>query len=404
MRSTIFDVVSKIQRSQALQQPDWPDRAQVERVRATLAASEALVSLEQVKVLRSILAYVAAGEAHIVQSGDCSEDPRECLAEHVWRKSAVLDLIAGTLKLATRKPVVRVGRIAGQFAKPRSKPLERIGDVEIPVYRGHMVNAVESDDEGGRRPDPLRILVGYMAARDIMEHLGWLQGDADSDRLQIDSPVWTSHEALLLDYELPMIREYADGRRWLSSTHWPWVGDRTRQVDGAHVGLLAEVSNPVACKVGPSISRDEVSGLCERLDPRREPGRLTLIARMGADTVADRLPALVATVRSAGHPVIWLCDPMHGNTTTTPDGHKTRLVEAILSEIREFTRAVASAGGVAGGVHLETTPDDVTECVPDVSALGSVRERYTSLCDPRLTAWQAVRVTAAWGEATTREE
>jgi 3-deoxy-7-phosphoheptulonate synthase len=199
-----------------------------------------------------------------------------------------------------------------------------------------------------------------------------------------------------------MIREHEDGRRWLGSTHWPWIGDRTRQVDGAHVNMLVEVSNPVACKVGPSMGRAEMVELCGKLDPHREPGRLTLIARMGAGTVTDRLPALVQAVRSAGHPVIWLCDPMHGNTITTPDGRKTRLVEVILREVRQFTRAVASAGGVAGGLHLETTPDDVTECAPDGTALRSVGDRYTSFCDPRLTPWQAASVAAAWGDTATR--
>jgi 3-deoxy-7-phosphoheptulonate synthase len=404
MRPTVADIIASIERASALQQPEWTDQAQVQRVRATLAASEPLVSLEQVNELHSLLACVAAGEAHVVQCGDCAEDPQECRAAHVWRKSAVLDLIAGTMKLATHKPVIRVGRIAGQFAKPRSKRVERVGGIEVPAYRGHMVNGPEPDSEGARRPDPLRILAGYMAARDIMEQLGWRRPEASSCRPQIESPVWTSHEALLLDYELPMIRDYGDGRRWLGSAHWPWVGDRTRQVDGAHVRMLAAVINPVACKVGPSMGPEEVVDLCARLDPHRQPGRLTLIARMGADRVADRLPGLVEAVRAAGHPVIWLCDPMHGNTTTTPEGRKTRLVEAIFGEIREFTHAVASAGGVAGGVHLETTPDDVTECVPDASALGSVGHRYTSFCDPRLTPWQAISVMSAWGDNTTGEE
>jgi 3-deoxy-7-phosphoheptulonate synthase len=262
-----------------------------------------------------------------------------------------------------------------------------------------MVNDPEPEADGRRRADPLRILTGYMAAGGIMEHLGWRGMSPEQVGPRMEAPVWTSHEALLLDYELPMIRTLADGRRWLSSTHWPWVGDRTRQLDGAHVALLAAITNPVACKVGPSMSTDELARLCERLDPHRKPGRLTLIARLGAGTVADRLPELVATVERAGHPVVWLCDPMHGNTITAPNGHKTRLLVTIAQEIREFRQAVTAAGGVAGGVHLETTPDDVTECVADASALVSVGDRYTSLCDPRLTPWQAVSVLAAWTEA-----
>jgi 3-deoxy-7-phosphoheptulonate synthase len=195
---------------------------------------------------------------------------------------------------------------------------------------------------------------------------------------------------------MPMLRKLDGGALWLSSTHWPWIGDRTRQVDGAHVALLAGIVNPVACKVGPTVTAAELIDLCGRLDPEREAGRLTLIARMGADRVADRLPWLVDAVRAAGHPAIWLCDPMHGNTITTPDGRKTRLVDRISRELGEFRLAVASAGGVAGGVHLETTPEDVTECVADAGALGTVGARYTSLCDPRLTPWQAMSVVSMW--------
>ena len=367
-------------------------------MRAVLASRPPLVKAEDVRTLRSLLARVAAGDAHVVQAGDCAEDPEECTAEHIWRKSAVLDLLAATLKMITHTPVLRVGRIAGQFAKPRSKPVERVGDLELPVYRGHMVNSPEPDPES-RRPDPLRILTSYMAATDIMEQLGWRGATVPQPLPHLEPLVWTSHEALLLDYETPMIRELGDGQRWLGSTHWPWIGERTRQLDGAHVALIADVVNPVACKVGPGVSTDEIVALCERLDPEREPGRLTLIARMGANVVADRLPALVEAVRGAGHPVIWLSDPMHGNTITAPDGNKTRLLETISREIRDFRHAVAVAGGVAGGLHLETTPDDVTECVADASALGSVGAKHTSFCDPRLNPRQAVSVIAAWSDS-----
>jgi 3-deoxy-7-phosphoheptulonate synthase len=395
VRTQAADVIVDIERYEALQQPPWSDRGHVRQVRAILGGRPPLVTAEQVDALRGLLAQVAAGEALVVQSGDCSEDPADNTAAIVGRKAAVLDLLAGALKLAAPGPVVRVGRIAGQFAKPRSKPYEQVGTVELPAYRGHMVN--DPDPKAGRHADPLRILTGYMAAGGIMEHLGWRGPGRPGPR--IEAPVWTSHEALLLDYELPMIRTLADGRRWLASTHWPWVGDRTRQLDGAHVALLAAISNPVACKVGPSMGADEIVRLCERLDPHRRPGRLTLIARMGAGTVAERLPGLVAAVQRAGHPVVWLCDPMHGNTITTPDGLKTRLLVAIAQELREFRQVAAAAGAVAGGIHLETTPDDVTECVEDASALASVGERYTSLCDPRLTPWQAVCMVAAWSGA-----
>ncbi|MFE5483581.1 3-deoxy-7-phosphoheptulonate synthase [Streptomyces sp. NPDC056527] len=388
MDNTLLD----IRRRPALQQPVWDDASQVERVREELSVRPALVSPQDVHTLRTLLARVAAGEAVIVQSGDCSEDPDESTAQHVARKAAVLDLLAGAMKMITHKPVIRVGRMAGQFAKPRSNDTEKVGELELPVYRGHMVNGPEPDAES-RRPDPLRLLTGYMAANDIMGHLGWRK---PVGRPVIDPPVWTSHEALLLDYEVPMLRRDDEGRLLLASTHFPWIGERTRQTDGAHVALLAEVVNPVACKVGPGMTPDELLTLCEILDPAREPGRLTLIARMGAEKVAQKLPPLVEAVRAAGHPVIWLTDPMHGNTVTAPGGLKTRYTTTVEREISEFQLAVRSSGGIAGGVHLETTPDDVTECVLGEQWVGRCGEYYTSFCDPRLNPGQAVTAISAW--------
>ncbi|MFF8727216.1 3-deoxy-7-phosphoheptulonate synthase [Streptomyces sp. NPDC015171] len=388
-------------RKPALQQPEWDDPSQVRRIREVLAARPPLVKAEDVHALRALLAQVARGNALVVQAGDCAENPAECDAAYVWRKSALLDMLAATLKMSAHKPVVRVGRIAGQFAKPRSRPLERIGDLELPVYRGHMVNGPEPTPED-RRHDPLRLLTSYMTASDVMEHLGW-RGSAHFGQQPLAEPrMWTSHEALVLDYELPMVRELGDGRRWLGSTHWPWIGERTRQLDGAHLDLVADIVNPVAVKVGPATTVETVTLLCEQLDPLREPGRLTLIARMGADLVAERLPALVEAVRLAGHPVIWLSDPMHGNTVTGPDGHKTRLLETMAREVRGFLRAVSDAGGTAGGLHLETTPDDVLECAADVSVFERETLRRTSLCDPRLNPEQAVALVSAWADADVR--
>ncbi|MEV1052934.1 3-deoxy-7-phosphoheptulonate synthase [Streptomyces sp. NPDC049887] len=387
------NVLLDLQARPTPQQPQWDDLPQVQRVRAELANRPALVSADSVRTLRSQLARVAAGEALVVQAGDCAEDPDDCTPGAVARKAAVLDLLAGALRLATGKPVVRVGRVAGQFGKPRSNNTEQVDGVELPVYRGHMVNSPEPTPEG-RRPDPLRLLTGYMAADDIMRHLGWRRQDRQA---AIDPVVWTSHEALLLDYEIPMLRREGDGLL-LSSTHWPWIGERTRQADGAHVALLAETVNPVACKVGPKMSPAELLDLCERLDPRREPGRLTLIARMGADTVADALPPLVRAVRAAGHPVIWLTDPMHGNTVSTPGGFKTRFVETVEREVVAFQYAVTENGGTAGGLHLETTPDAVTECVPNEASVDLVGDAYATFCDPRLNAGQAVSVVSAWRE------
>nr|AFG19410.1 MycB1 [Streptomyces flaveolus] len=389
-------------RKPALQQPEWDDPSQVRRIREVLAARPPLVRAEDVCALRTLLAQVARGGALVVQAGDCAENPDECDATHVTRKSAVLDMLAATLKMAAHKPVVRVGRIAGQFAKPRSSAVERVGGLELPVYRGHMVNGPEPTPEA-RRHDPLRLLTSYMTASDVMEHLGWRGPAFAGHRPPLIEPrVWTSHEALVLDYELPLIRELGDGRRWLGSTHWPWIGERTRRLDGAHLDLVADIVNPVAVKVGPTTTAEEITALCERLDPLRDPGRLTLIARMGADLVRDRLPVLVEAVRVAGHPVIWLSDPMHGNTVTGPDGHKTRLLETMAREIRGFLRAVADSGGTAGGLHLETTPDDVLECVADLSVFEGKAVRRSSLCDPQLNPEQAVSLVAAWADVDVR--
>jgi len=381
----------------ARQQPEWADPSAAERVRAILADRPPLVRPEDVRRLRGLLARVARGEAHVVQAGDCAENPEECTAEHVWRKSALLDLLMATLKMNTGKPAVRVGRIAGQFAKPRSQPVERVGGLELPVYRGHMVNGPEPDPES-RRHDPLRLLTAYMAASDVMGHLGWCGPAGHAVQPGIEPWVWTSHEALVLDYEVPLVRELGGGRRLLGSTHWPWIGERTRQLDGAHIDLIADIINPVAVKIGPTTTTEEITALCERLDPLREPGRLTLIARMGADAVSEVLPPLVEAVRLTGHPVIWICDPMHGNTVTIPDGHKTRLLHTMAREIRGFRQAVATAGGTAGGLHLETTPDDVVECAADLSVFDRNDVRRTSLCDPRLNPEQAVALVSAWSD------
>jgi 3-deoxy-7-phosphoheptulonate synthase len=291
------------------------------------------------------------------------------------------------LALRSARPVVRVGRIAGQFAKPRSQRTELVDGRELDVYRGHMVNSPEPDAQL-RVPDPKRLLSGYWAASSVLETIR-----AGNAAERADRALWTSHEALLLDFEVPMVRADRDGYL-LSSTHWPWIGERTRQVDGAHVAVMASVTNPVACKVGPTMTTDEVLGLCARLDPRREPGRLTLISRMGAGVVADRLPPLVRAVRAEGHPVIWLCDPMHGNTVLSRDGRKTRHLGAIIAELTGFFAALRAAGGWPGGIHLETTGERVTECLSDVPAIGEadLARCYTTACDPRLNPDQTREV------------
>lgn len=375
----------------AQQQPDWTGDPRLESVRDVLAERPALVTRGEVDALRGLLAEVAHGRRQVVQAGDCAEDPAECAAGPVSRKAELLDELAEAMRARSGVPVLRVGRIAGQFAKPRSRPVERTNG-RLPVYRGHMVNAPEPDVRA-RRPAPPRMVACHDAAALAMAALRLRGGGGTGAR---EVRVWTSHEALVLDYELPLMRRDHDGRLLLTSTHWPWIGERTRQPDGAHVRLLASVDNPVSCKIGPSCAPDDLLRLCGLLDPDRVPGRLTLIARMGAGTVAERLPGLVSAVRAAGHPVSWLSDPMHGNTVTGPGGLKTRRIDEIVREVVGFQDAVTAAGGVAGGLHLETTPHAVTECVVDASGLDRLDGAYTTLCDPRLNPWQALDVVSAW--------
>lgn len=376
----------------AAQQPAWTDDPGLPGVRRELAARPPLTRIEDIDRLRALLARVATRDYRVIMAGDCAEDPAECTASDVRGKAALVETLAGIIKMNTRRPVVRAGRIGGQFAKPRSSGTERIGRLELPVYRGHMVNAPEPVPEL-RAPAPERMLACYASAEKVFDHL-W--GDAAQRDQAVDGPLWTAHEALLLDYEIPMLRTSPDGRTFLASTHWPWIGDRTREPDGAHTALLSRVANPVACKIGPSSTVRGLLELCARLDPEREPGRLTLIARMGAGRPSGHLTDLVTAVREAGHPVIWLTDPMHGNTVKTPAGLKSRYVDSILQEMREFQVTVNAAGGVAGGLHLETTPENVTECVARSSEASHVTTKYTSLCDPRLNPEQAVTVASSW--------
>ncbi|HEY7594368.1 MAG TPA: 3-deoxy-7-phosphoheptulonate synthase [Actinophytocola sp.] len=385
-------------RAAARQQPDWSDPGLAEQVREELAMLPPLVSLDETARLRELLAGVVAGRGWVVQTGDCAEDPADCTPRVIARKVGLVDELARTLSGDSGEPVVRVGRIAGQFGKPRSAATELVDGVELPVFRGHMVNSPEADHES-RRHDPKRVVHGYWAASAAVDLLRPRLSGTD---IVVDpgrNRVWTSHEALLLDYELPMVRPTPTGSLLLTSTHWPWIGDRTRQLHGAHVRLLAAVDNPVACKVGPTTTADELLALCESLDPGREPGRLTLISRMGASRVSDLLPGLVSAVHANGWPVIWLCDPMHGNTIATPAGRKTRLLPSVLGEVRTFHAVVTGTGAVAGGLHLEATPDEVTECVSDLAAFETdAPDAYTTLCDPRLNTHQAVAVAALWHE------
>ncbi|WP_019814475.1 3-deoxy-7-phosphoheptulonate synthase [Saccharomonospora saliphila] len=381
----------------ARQQPDWPAGAPVEVVRRTLRALPAVAEWHEIETLRALLADVAAGEARLIQAGDCAEDPAQCTPSWVSAKAALVEGLADVLD-PEGGAVVRVGRIAGQFAKPRSQSWEEVGDMLVPAFRGHAVNAHEAGPET-RRPDPHRLLSCYHAALDAATTLRERAAGAGP---RPQRRVWTSHEALLLDYEVPFLRRDPWNRPLLTSTHLPWVGERTRELDGAHVRLLSAVVNPVACKIGPRTTPDEITELCARLDPEREHGRLTLIARLGADRTAEVLPGLVEAVRGAGHPAIWLCDPMHGNTITAPDGRKTRLLSSMRREVALF-REVLDAGRVrAAGLHLEVTPEAVGECVADEDELDRVGEpAYSTACDPRLSDEQATELAREFRTAGT---
>ncbi|AUG79103.1 phospho-2-dehydro-3-deoxyheptonate aldolase [Kitasatospora sp. MMS16-BH015] len=389
----------------AVQQPSWADPVRAAATRAELARLPGLVTDEEVRQLRALLAEAASGHYEVIQAGDCAEDPAECDPSTVMRKAGLLDALAGVMVAGTGRPVLRIGRIAGQFAKPRSTDTELVDGVELPVYRGHLINGPEPTP-ADRRADPRRMLDCYHAAAAAVTHL---RQRTSAWTLPSGAPVWTSHEALVFDYELPLLRRAASGRILLTSTHLPWIGERTRQPDGPHVMMLARIANPVACKVGPTMRPEELLALCARLDPERESGRLTLISRMGADAVSTALPPLVTAVQEAGHRVVWLCDPMHGNTVKSPSGAKVRSVRTLAAEVLAFRQAVTEAGGTPAGLHLETTPFDVAECVwGDPAELGTQapgparRAAAPSHCDPRLNPAQAVELARTWADPLPR--
>ncbi|WP_018685543.1 3-deoxy-7-phosphoheptulonate synthase [Actinokineospora enzanensis] len=367
----------------AAQQPLWRAHPAYADARRTLERADPLIDPADLEALREALARVATGQARVIQAGDCAESFYECTAEHVGARLDVVDALADRLHERTDVPVLRIGRLGGQFAKPRSKPTERHGDRTIQSFRGHLVNS-EVPTRAARQHDPRRMLWAYEAAGRVLDVL-------NRRRTGHWGP-WSSHEALVLDYESALLRD-GDTGPYLASTHLPWIGERTRQPDHAHVRLLASVRNPVGCKVGPTAPPEEVVRLCGLLDPDREPGRLVLISRMGRDRVEDALPCIVSAVRRAGHPVVWLCDPMHGNTITTSTGVKTRHLDALVAEAAAFHRVLARQGVPAGGLHLETAGDDVTECLGGpVGSEADLATRYTSLCDPRLTRAQGIEL------------
>ncbi|MFJ7768071.1 3-deoxy-7-phosphoheptulonate synthase [Streptomyces sp. NPDC097107] len=380
----------------AHQQPVWEDSEGARESRRRLTALPALVEPAEIDRLRDVLSRCVDGSLSVVQVGSCAEDPRESARESVRRLVGLIEALAGTWQLVTGTPVVRVGRMAGQYAKPRSQPTEMVDGRRLAVFRGHMVNRPEPGI-ADRRHLPDRMLHCYESSAAVLSEMRRL-GEEPSGQPH----VWTSHEALVLDYELALLRRDSRGRTLATSTHWPWVGERTRQLDHAHVRMLASIGNPVACKLGPTATPEDVRGLCQALNPRGEPGRLTLIARMGADRVADLLPPLVTTALDAQCPVLWLCDPMHANTRSQ-GGFKTRLIEDITTELQRFYHCVTAAGGVPGGIHLEATSADVVECVSEAADTRIDPARYTSLCDPRLNPSQAQAVLEAAAHAAMDE-
>ncbi|MGH8989283.1 MAG: class II 3-deoxy-7-phosphoheptulonate synthase [Acidimicrobiales bacterium] len=421
----------------AAQQPDWPDAEALKGAEATLSALPPLVIASEGRRLTAALAEVSRGEAFLLQAGDCAESFREFSADAIRDKLKVVLQMAVTLTYAAGVPVVKVGRIAGQFAKPRTSPLERVDGVELEAFRGHMVND-EAFDPAARRPDAGRLVAAYHQAAatlnllraftkggfaDLSHVHRWNQefvaSSAEGRRYELiaaeidralrfmaacgidlvaeeglhETDFWTSHEALVLHYEEALTRRDSLTGDWVdTSGHFLWVGERTRQVGGAHVEFLSGVINPLGVKLGPSATPDEVRDLCARLDPDRTPGRLTLITRMGADKVADALPPLIEGVREAGHPVVWACDPMHGNTFTSENGRKTRRFGDIVAELRDWFGVHRAMGSWPGGVHVELTGDDVTECLGGAEAIAEddLNERYTTMCDPRLNARQSL--------------
>lgn len=380
------------QAPRAAQQPEWHAHPDIPHIHAALRGAPPLVDPVELDELRGALAAVADGRAVLLHAGDCAEPLDECAPGPVDRKLGVLDELGAALAATTDRPAVRVGRLGGQFAKPRSQSTEERDGVELPVFRGHLVND-QAWSVRARRHDPHRLLRGYAASRLVLRELARHRRGARRWR---HGP-WSSHEALVLDYEAPACRtDPRTGERFLASTHLPWVGERTRQPESAQVRLLHGVRNPVASKIGPEASVDEVLELCEALDPARSPGRLTLIVRMG-HRIHERLPPIVEAVAANGHRVVWLSDPMHGNTVRAADGRKTRYVDDLLAEAVAFRRILVASGEHPGGLHLEVAADDVTECVGgSVADESSLDARYTTLCDPRLNPAQARTVIGGW--------
>ena len=421
-----------------VQMPDYTDLEALHAVEAQLAKYPPLVFAGEARKLKAALGKAAAGEAFLLQGGDCAESFSEFSADSIRDTFKVMLQMAMVLTYGAKVPVIKVGRMAGQFAKPRSARTEVVNGVELPSYRGDIINGFDFTPEA-RIPDPQRMLQAYTQAAaslnlvrafsqggyaDVHQVHQWTLGFTDqeeaekyrdlanriSDTLDFMNAAgvsqdaahtmqsvdfYTSHEALLLEYEEALCRiDSTTGKPIAGSGHLIWIGDRTRQPDGAHVEFCSGVQNPIGLKCGPSITTGHLKALIAKLNPTNEPGRLTLIARFGAGQVGDHLPRLIRAVKEEGANVLWTCDPMHGNTIKSSTGYKTRPFESVLREVREFFDIHNAEGSVPGGVHFEMTGKDVTECTGGVRAVTDedLSDRYHTACDPRLNASQSLEL------------
>ena len=421
----------------AVQQPNWPDTAHLDSALKQIASFPPLVFAGEARSLQAALGQVASGNAFLLQAGDCAESFEEFTAVNIREKLRVILQMAVMLTYSMGVPVVKVGRIAGQFAKPRSNDIEMVDGNELPVFRGHMVNDPIANLDA-RVPNPQRLVQAYhqaastlnlvraftkggfadlnrvhswnqefvatsaegrryeQVASEVERALAFMRAcgiDTETNNALHQVDVYTSHEALILGYEEALTRQDSLTGGWYDcSAHMLWIGERTRQLDGAHVEFLRGVENPLGCKIGKTTDVDYVLSLCEKLNPARIPGRLTLISRMGASNVEESLRPLLRAVRDAGHPVVWACDPMHANTFTAPNGRKTRNFEDIMSEIVGFVKAHRAEGTWPGGIHIELTGDNVTECLGGSESVSNedLDTRYETVCDPRLNARQSL--------------
>lgn len=417
------------------QQPEWPDVAAVKATSAQLAALPPLVFAGEVDTLRERLAKAAQGQAFLLQGGDCAETFAGATADKIRNRIKTVLQMAVVLTYAAEMPVIKMGRMAGQFAKPRSSDTETRGDVTLPAYRGDIVNGYDFTPES-RTANPERLLQAYNTSvatlnlirafttggfADLREVHRWNQGfaknpanveyeamaneidraikfmaacGADFDALKT-TEFFVSHEALLMDYERPMTRiDSRTGTPYNTSAHFLWIGERTRELDGAHVDFLSRVRNPIGVKLGPTTDVETMKKLIDKLDPHREPGRLTFITRMGAGKIREALPPLLEAIKGMDANPLWITDPMHGNGITTPNGYKTRRFDDVMDEVRGFFEAHRQVGTFPGGVHVELTGDDVTECLGGSEQIDEkdLESRYESLCDPRLNHMQSLEL------------